>query len=157
MANIKPIPEGFSTVGIHLTVSDANGFLDFCKRAFGATEIMRMPGPSGKIMHSEVRIGDTIMMVNDEMPQGGTVKSAKSLGGTPLTISLYVPDADATIAKATSAGAQVKMPAQDMFWGDRYGQVSDSFGNVWSIATHKEDVAPEEMQRRMQKMFSAGH
>ena len=155
MANVKPIPEGFTSVSVHMVVSDAAGFMDFCKRAFGATERMRMPAPGGKVMHGEVSIGDGTIMVGDEMPQMG--KSAKTLGGSPVTISLYVPDVDATFAKAIAAGAEAKMPVADMFWGDRYGQIVDPYGNTWALATHKEDVSPEEMSRRAQKMFSAGH
>ena len=146
---VKPIPEGYHTATPYLVVHDAARAIDFYKRAFDAKEIMRMEGPPGKIGHAELRIGDSAIMLSDEMPQMVT-KSPQSLGGTTGGIFLYVTDVDAAYQKAVSAGSKATMPPADMFWGDRFGQLTDPFGHSWSLATHKEDVAPEEMKRRMQ-------
>lgn len=146
---VKPIPEGYHTATPYLVVHDAAKAIDYYKRAFDAREIMRMEGPPGKIGHAELRIGDSVIMLADEMPQMET-KSPKTLGGTSGGIFLYVQDVDATFRKAVSAGAKSTTEPADMFWGDRYGQLTDPFGHLWSVATHKEDVAPEEMQKRMQ-------
>jgi PhnB protein len=144
---VRPIPKDFSTVTAALTVNEAARAIDFYKRAFGAQELFRMEGPPGKIGHAEIKIGDSIIMLGDEMPGGGC-RSPKSLGGTAVNLHLYVPDVDATFQKAVDAGARVDAPVADMFWGDRYGRLTDPFGHSWSLATHKEDVAPEEMDRR---------
>ena len=112
-----------------------------------------MPGPNGKVMHASVRIGDSVVMLNDEMPEWGTL-GPKSRNGSPVTIHLYVEDADAAFERATRAGAQVKMPLDDMFWGDRYGKLEDPFGHQWSIATHIRDISPDEMQKAMEQMVS---
>lgn len=146
-AKVKPVPEGYHTVTPYLTLNDAAGAIDFYKRAFGATENMRMNGPGGKIGHAELRVGDSVIMLSDEMP-GQSSKSPKSLGGTTAGIFLYVEDVDALYNRAVSAGAKGSMPPADMFWGDRFGTVTDPYGHVWSMATHKEDVAPEEMEKR---------
>jgi PhnB protein len=146
---VKPIPEGYHSVTPYLTCSDAAKAIEFYKRAFDAKEVMRMPMPNGKIGHAEIRIGDSVIMLADEMP-GGEARSPQSLGGTTAGIFLYVKDVDAAYQKAVSAGAKASMPPQDMFWGDRYGKLSDPYGHSWSLSTHKEDVAPEEMKRRMQ-------
>lgn len=145
----KPIPQGFRSVTPYLTVRHAARALDFYKRAFGAEEKMRMDGPDGKIGHAEIKIGDSIIMLADEMPGSGA-QSPQSLGSTTAGIFLYVENADATFNQAVSAGAQVEAPLTDMFWGDRYGRLKDPFGHSWSVATHKEDVAPAEMAKRMQ-------
>jgi PhnB protein len=150
MAKVKPVPKGSRTLTPALCVQGADAFIKFCKKAFGAKEIMRMKGPGGSVMHAEVEIGDSRFMLADENPQWGN-KSAKTLGATPVTLHLYVPDCDATIAKAVKAGAVVTMPAADMFWGDRYGHVVDPFGHVWGVATHVEDVDDKEMKRRSVK------
>jgi len=152
----NPIPEGFSTLTTHLTVKGCADFIDFIKRAFNAVELARMPGADGKIMHAQVRIGDTNLMLNDDFPEFAHGPIAE--GRWPLALHLYVPDADAAFAQATSAGCQVTMPLADQFWGDRYGQLKDPFGFTWSIATHVEDLTPAEMQERQAKMFggSAG-
>ena len=143
----KPIAEGRHSVTPHLTVRGAARAIDFYRRAFGAEEVMRMPSRDGtKLMHAHLRIGDSAVFLNDEFPEMGG-RSPEALGGTPTAIHLYVPDADAVFARALAAGAQVRMPLQDMFWGDRYGQVVDPFGHVWAIATHKEDLTPEEIGR----------
>ena len=138
MAQVKPVPEGYHTVTPFLNVDGASDALAFYKKAFGAEERFRMPGPNGKIMHSEIKIGDSIVMVSDAMMNPPTQSS----------IHLYVPDADAIWTRAVAAGAKVEQPLVDQFWGDRWGVLSDKWGNRWGIATHKEDVSPEEMQKR---------
>ena len=141
---VKPIPEGMHTVTPHLTCAGASDAIEFYKKAFGAIEMARMPGPGGKLMHAMVKIGDSPVMLVDEFPEwGGT--GPKTLKGTPVTIHLQVPDADAVFKSAVDAGATVKMPIADMFWGDRYGVVIDPFGHSWSIATHIKDMTTEEM------------
>ena len=141
---VKPIPEGMHTVTPHLVCAGAADAIEFYKKAFGAIEMARMPGPGGKLMHAMVKIGDSPVMLVDEFPEwGGT--SPKTLKGTPVTIHLQVPDADAVFKSAVDAGATVKMPMADMFWGDRYGIVIDPSGHSWSIATHIKDMTPEEM------------
>ena len=151
---VRPIPEGYRTITPYLVVHDAAKAIDFYKRAFDAKEMFRMAGPQGKIGHAELRIGDSMIMLADEMPQMET-KSPQSLGGTTAGVFLYVNDVDAAFQKAASAGAKVTMPLADMFWGDRYGKLMDPFGHSWSMATHKEDVAPDEMQKRMQAAMAA--
>jgi PhnB protein len=149
----RPIPKGFHSVTPYLTLNGAARALDFYKRAFGAQEVMRMDGPGGKIGHAEIKIGDSAIMLADEMPGSGS-KSPQSLGGTTGGIFLYVENADAVFEQAVSAGAQVEAPLADMFWGDRYGRLKDPFGHSWSVATHKEDVAPAEMSKRMQQAMA---
>lgn len=146
---VKPIPEGYHTATPYLVVHDAAKAIDFYKRAFDAKEIMRMEALPGKIGHAELRIGDSVIMLSDEMPQSVS-KSPQTLGGTTAGVFLYVTDVDATYQKAVSAGGKGGTPPTDMFWGDRFGQLTDPFGQLWSLATHKEDVAPEEMKKRMQ-------
>jgi PhnB protein len=153
----KPIPQDFHSVTPYLTLNDAARALDFYKRAFGAKEVMRMDGPNGKIGHAEIKIGDSKIMLADEMP-GGECRSPQSLGGTTGGIFLYVDDVDAVFNQAVSAGARPEAEPADMFWGDRYGRLKDPFGHSWSVATHKEDVAPAEMQKRMKEFMSKqGH
>ena len=149
----KPIPEGMHSVTPHLICADAAAAIEFYKQAFGAVEMSRMPGPNGKLMHASVRIGDSTVMLVDEMPEWGAL-GPKALKGSPVTIHLYVDDADAVAARAAGAGATVKLPVSEMFWGDRYGQVEDPFGHRWSIATHVRDLSPAEMQKAMQAMCS---
>ena len=148
---VRPVPKGYHTITPSLCIQGADAFVKFCKKAFGAKELMRMKGPGGTVMHSELEIGESRIMVGDENPQWG-FKSAKTLGGTPLTLHIYVPDCDAVVAKAIKAGATPRMPLADMFWGDRYGTVEDPFGNVWGIGTHIEDVSPGDMKKRSAKM-----
>lgn len=159
-AKAQPIPQGYHSVTPYLTVKDAARAIDFYQRAFGAKEVMRMNGPEGKITHAELKIGDSVIMLADEMP-GNNAKSPQSLGGTTVGIFLYTEDVDHSFKQAVSAGARVEMALDDMFWGDRYGKVSDPFGHSWSLATHKEDVAPEEMRKRakeaMAKMGQHAH
>jgi|SRR5215467_4312447 PhnB protein len=148
--NVKPIPAGYHSVTPYLTLSDCAKAIDFYKKAFGAQETMRMDAPGGKIGHAELRIGDSVVMVADEWPGAGN-RSPKSLGGTTSGVFLYVTDVDAAYKQAVDAGATADTPPADMFWGDRYGKITDPFGHAWSMATHKEDVAPDEMKRRMQQ------
>jgi PhnB protein len=145
----KPIPKGYRSVTPYLTLNDAARALDFYKRAFGAQEVMRMDGPGGKIAHAEIKIGDSMIMLADEMPGAGA-RSPQSLGGTTGGVFLYVENVDATFKQAVAAGARVESPLADMFWGDRYGRLTDPFGHSWSVATHMEDVAPAEMSKRME-------
>lgn len=148
---VKPVPEGMHSVTPHLVCAGAADAIEFYKKAFGAVEMARLPGPQGKIMHAMLRIGDSAVMLVDENPEWG-VLGPKALKGTPVTIHLYVDDADAFAARAAKAGAKITMPVEDMFWGDRYGKLEDPFGHHWSVATHLRDVTMEEMQQAMQKM-----
>lgn len=148
---VKPIPEGMHAVTPHLVCAGAAEAIEFYKRAFGAVEESRLPGPDGKLMHGMVRIGGSPVMLVDEYPQWGSF-GPNSLKGTPVTIHLYVVDADATFAQAVAAGAKPVMPLTDMFWGDRYGQVEDPFGHRWSIATHQRDLTPAQIQEGMAQM-----
>jgi PhnB protein len=145
-SRVKEIPKGFHTVTPYLVVTDSARAIDFYKRAFGAEELLRVDGPDGKVAHAEIKIGDSIIMMSDEMP--GWSRSPQSLGGTAVNIFLYVKDVDQVFNQAVAAGAGITMPVSDMFWGDRYGQVTDPFGHSWSLATHKEDVLPEELRER---------
>jgi PhnB protein len=148
MSKPKPIPQGMHSVTPHLICAGAADAIEFYKKAFGAVEAARLPGPNGKLMHAAVRIGDSTVMLVDEMPEWGAL-GPKSLKGSPVTIHLYVDDADAFVARAVKAGAKVTMPVDDMFWGDRYGKLIDPFGHHWSIAEHLEDLTPEQMRERM--------
>ena len=152
MPNVKPIPEGFHSLTPNLVFQNADAAIDFYKRVFGATERVRMPGPDGKVLHAELKIGDSIIFVNDAM--GPIAPTAAQGASNPIYLHLYVPDVDVIFNRALSAGARADMPVQDMFWGDRYGKLTDPFGQQWGIATHKEDVAPEEMPRRQQEFFA---
>src|SRR3984885_8828722 len=147
----KAIPDGMHTVTPHLICANAAAAIEFYKKAFNATETSRLPGPGGRLMHASLRIGDSTVMLVDEMPEHGAL-GPKSLKGSPVAIHLYVEDADATAAQAVAAGAKTIMPVTDMFWGDRYGQLEDPFGHRWSIATHVRDVTPVEMQQVMRAM-----
>jgi len=148
---IKPIPEHMHSVTPHLVVAGAANAIEFYKKAFGATEEARLPGPGGKIMHAMIRIDGSAIMLVDEMPEWGAL-GPKALKGSPVTIHLYVEDADAFVARAVKAGAKVTMPVADMFWGDRYGKIEDPFGHHWSVGTHVRDVTPEEAERAMKEM-----
>ena len=148
-ASKKGVPVGFSTVTPHLNVRDAAQALDFYKRAFGAIETVRMPGPGGKILHAEIKIGDSHVFLADEMPEWGS-RSPLTVGGASTALCLYVDDADAVFNRAVSAGAKVLMPLADQFWGDRYGKLQDPFGHEWAVATHLEDLSPEEMKKRQE-------
>ena len=146
----RAVPEGYHTVTPSLTFDDAAGAIDWYKKALGAEEVARAKGPDGKIMHAELRIGDSRIMLND--PIMGS-KGPKSMGGSPASLWLYVEDCDLLFNRAVAAGAQVKMPMGDQFWGDRSGTVADPHGYSWSIATHKEDLTPDEMQKRQAEFF----
>ncbi len=151
---VKAVPEGYHTLTPHLVVKGAVDAIAFYKKAFGAEEIRRMMGPDGKsIMHAELKIGDSRLFLVDEFPQMKCL-GPQSIGGTPVTIHVYVEDVDVAFKKAVDAGAQVTMPVADMFWGDRYGVLTDPFGHAWSIATHKEDLTPEEIGKRAEGAFS---
>ena len=152
---VQAIPTGYAGVTPYLIIRDAARALEFYKKAFGAAELMRFPAPGGKIGHAEIKIGDGIVMLADESPEMGH-KSPQALGGTAITLMFYVPDVDAQFAKAVAAGGTVKQALKDQFYGDRSGTITDPFGHIWTIATHKEDVSPEEMQRRMAAMPSSG-
>jgi len=150
---VNPVPEGFHTLSPHIVVKGAGEAIEFYKKAFGAEELCRMPGPDGtSVMHAELRIGNSIFMVCDEFPDLD-VRSPKALGGSPVTLHLYVEDADAVFNQAVAAGARAGMPPQDMFWGDRYGKLIDPYGHEWGIATHLEDVSPEECAKRAATAF----
>ena len=151
MQKVKPIPQGMHSVTPHLVCAGAAKAIEFYKKAFGAEEGGRLPGPDGRLMHAAIRIGDSTVMLVDEMPEWGSL-GPKALKGTPVTIHLYVEDADAFVARAAQAGAKVTMPVAEQFWGDRYGKVEDPFGHHWSVATHVRDVTPEEMKKAMQAM-----
>jgi PhnB protein len=145
---VRPVPAGYHTVTPYLTVDDGARAIEFYVRAFGAREKERMPGPGGKIMHAELRLGDSVVMLSDEFPGMSTSRSPKALGGTTGGLFLYVPDVDAAFKRAVEAGCKVLMPVTDMFWGDRFGKLEDPFGNQWGLATHKEDVPPKAMAGR---------
>ncbi len=147
----KAIPDGMHTLTPHIVCEGASDAIAFYRKAFNAEELTRLPAPGGKVMHAALRIGDSVVMLMDDFPEWGSL-GPKALKGSPVTLHLYVQDVDAAIKQAVAAGAQVTMPAADMFWGDRYGQVVDPFGHRWSIATHKEDLTPEEIQRNMAQM-----
>jgi len=149
-----PIPAGFHSLTAHLCIDGAAKYVDFLKSAFDAEEIRRSPGPGGKLMHAQVRIGDSFLMFNDDFgPEAGMPPMAQ--GRLPFHLNLYVPDADATWAAAVAAGCEITMPIGDQFWGDRYGQLRDPFGIGWAIATHKEDLTPAERLERSAKAFGA--
>jgi PhnB protein len=150
----KPIPEGYSTLTTYLAVDDAAKAIEYYKQAFGAEELVRMLGPDGKVGHAELQIGDSMLMLSDPIPQSAT-KPPKELGGTSVSAFMYVEDVDAVVEKAVDAGATVTMEVADQFWGDRFGTVTDPFGHVWSIATHVEDVPPEEMAERAKAAMAA--
>ena len=146
----KPIPDGYPQVTPYLAVDDAAGAIEFYGVVFGATERMRMAAPEGKVGHAEIQIGDSLVMLSDEFPEMG-VSSPKTVGGSPVTLSVYVEDVDAVVARAVAAGATELRPVEDQFYGDRTGQFEDPFGHRWSVATHVEDVPPDEMAARAAK------
>lgn len=155
MANkVKPVPEGYRTLTPSIVVRDGARAIDFYKRAFGAVELGRFE-MQGKIGHAEIRIGDSIIMLADEFPSMGS-KSPQTLGGTPVNLFLYVEDADASFKRAVDEGATVDVPLTDMFWGDRFGKVTDPFGHSWAIATRIEEVSRDEMNRRAAAAMAQG-
>jgi PhnB protein len=150
----NPQPEGYHTVTPYLIAKGAAGAIDFYRDVFGASERMRMPGPNGAIMHAEIQIGDTCLMLADEFPQMNAL-SPRSIGGSPVSLMLYLPNVDEVARRAEAAGAKIERPVQDQFYGDRTCTLVDPFGHRWTIATHIEDVSPEEIQRRMTAMPNA--
>lgn len=151
VSNLKNPPEGMHSLTPHLVCDNAAAAIEFYKSAFGAVETARLPGPDGKLMHAAVRIGDSTLMLVDEMPEWGAI-GPKRLKGSPVTIHLYVPDVDATVAQAVKAGAKVTMAVADQFWGDRYGQLEDPFGHHWSVATPQRELSPEQIREAMATM-----
>ena len=151
---VQPIPEGYEHPIPSLVVDGADQAIEFYTRAFGAKERGRMNGPDGKVAHAELEIGDSVVMLADPFPQSAR-RPPKELGGTSVGVFLYVEDVDAVVERAVEAGATVTMPVDDMFWGDRYGQITDPFGHEWEIATHKEDLTPEEMQKRGEEAMAS--
>jgi PhnB protein len=154
MMATKPIPEGHHTVTPYLAVDGAARAIEFYERAFGAKERVRMPMPDGTIGHAELEIGDSLVMLSDPFPQSN-VRPPKELGGTSASVFMYVEDVDAVVKQAVDAGATVTMEVADQFWGDRFGTVADPFGHSWSIATHVEDLTPEEITERGKAAMAA--
>jgi PhnB protein len=144
--SVRAIPEGYHSISPALTCKNAASAIDFYKSVFGATEIMRMPGPGGMIMHAELRIGDSVIFINDEIP--GMAKAPDGTSLNPVYLFLYTEDVDAVFQRAVAANSKVTMPVANQFWGDRYGKFNDPFGHTWGVATHVEDVAPADMKRR---------
>jgi PhnB protein len=151
---VKPIPDGYHTVTPYLAVDDAAAAIEYYQKAFGAKERVRMDTPDGKIGHAELEIGDALVMLSDPFPQAST-RPPKELDGTSASVFMYVEDVDAVVKKAVDEGATVTMEVENQFWGDRFGTVTDPFGHVWSIATHVEDVPPEEMAERAKAAMAA--
>ncbi len=157
MANpVKKIPDGYSTVTPYLTIKGAAQAIDFYKQAFGAQENMRLQAPDGSVMHAEIRIGDSVLMLHDEAPQWQAF-SPQALGGSPCSLMLYVDDVDACVQRAVEAGATLTMAVADQFYGDRAGGLKDPFGHKWHIATHVEDVSEQEVRRRAAKLFEGSN
>jgi PhnB protein len=154
MSTVRAIPAGHRTVTPYLTIKNAAKALEFYKKAFGATETYKLMLPDGRLGHAEIRLGDSMIMLSDEFPEYDG-KAPETLGGSPISIHLYVEDVDAFFKKALAAGAKELKPVMDQFYGDRSGQLEDPFGHLWWVATHKEDIAPEEMQKRVAAMFAA--
>jgi PhnB protein len=150
----RPIPTGFHTITPHLVVKNCANAIDFYKRALGAKEINRMPGPDGRLVHAEIQLGDSRIFLSDEFPEMGS-KSPQTLNGSPVNLFLYVEDVDSFFKTATEAGGTGVEKPTDMFWGDRWATVKDPYGHVWQIATHIEDVTPQEMERRSAEFFAA--
>ncbi|MGZ4397595.1 MAG: VOC family protein [Gaiellaceae bacterium] len=150
---MKPVPEGYHSLNPYIAVDDASAAIEFYKRAFGARERFRMDGPEGKIGHAEIEIGDSVVMLSDPFPQSRN-RPPKELGGTSMGLLMYVEDVDETVRQAIDAGASTTRPVEDMFWGDRFGEVIDPFGHAWQIATHVEDVPPDEMEERARQAMA---
>jgi PhnB protein len=150
---VKPIPEGYHSITPSLVIRGASKAIDWYTKALGAQELYRMPGPDGRIMHAEIKIGTSVVMMNDEMPEMGG-KGPLTLGGTPVSLMVYCEDSDALFNRAVGAGATVRMPMEDAFWGDRWGMVVDPFGHIWAIATRKKSLSVEEMKRAMDEFMA---
>ena len=152
-SKVKPVPDGHRTVAPYLAIKNAASALEFYKKAFGAIETYKLIIPDGRVGHAEIRLGDSLIMLADEFPEFGG-KAPESLGGSPVSIHLYVDDVDVFVKKAVGEGARELKPVADQFYGDRSGQLQDPFGHLWWVATHKEDVAPEELQKRVRTLFA---
>jgi PhnB protein len=153
MPKVKPIPEGYHAITPNLVVADGAKAIEFYKKAFGATETVRMPGPTGGVMHAELRIGDSVFMLGEEMPEMGS-RSPKALGGSPVSFYVYFENVDAAWERAVKAGAKVVMPLANQFWGDRTGRLEDPFGHNWSPSQHVEDLTPEQIQKGQEEFFA---
>jgi PhnB protein len=156
MSKVSYIPKDYNSITPYLIVKDAARAIDYYKKVFGATEVLRMPGPNGRIGHAELKIGNSHIMLADENPQVGPGHtSATSIGASPVSLYVYLPDVDRVVEKAKAEGGKILKPVQDQFYGDRSGFIQDPFGHLWSVATHVEDVAPKEMEERMRKVMQA--
>jgi len=156
MSPVHHIPEGYNSLTPYLVIKDAAKAIDYYKKVFGATEVVRMPGPDGKVGHAELQIGNSRLMLADENPSMGQGHaSATTLGSSPVSLYLYLPNVDEVVKRAVAEGATILKPVQDQFYGDRSGFIRDPFGHLWGIATHVEDVSPEEMKERMKKLMPA--
>lgn len=156
MSKIPPIPKGFHSITPYLVIKNAAQAIDYYKKVFGATETFRMDGPDGKVGHAELQIGDSRIMLADENPSMGQGhSSATSIGASPVSLYLYLPDVDRAVERAVAAGAKILRPVEDQFYGDRSGFIQDPFGHLWGIATHVEDVSPHEMEERAKKVTRA--
>jgi len=156
MAKVSYIPKGYNSVTPYLIVKGAAQAIDYYKKVFGATEVMRMPGPDGKIGHAELKIGDSNIMLADENPTMGLGHtSAATIGGSPISLYVYLPNVDDVVKRAATEGAKILKPVEDQFYGDRTGFIQDPFGHLWGVATHIEDVSPKDMEARMKKMMQA--
>ena len=154
MSKVPHIPEGYNTVTPYLVIKGAAEAIDYYKSVFGATVVCRMDGPNGTVAHAELQIGDSRIMLAEEKPQIGA-KSATTIGASPVSLYVYLPDVDRVVEKAAAEGAKILKPVEDQFYGDRSGFIQDPFGHLWGIATHVEDVSPEEMEERMKKLTPA--
>ncbi len=154
MNQVHYIPKGYNSITPYLIIKGAAKAIDYYKNVFGATEIMRMPGPDGRIGHAELQIGDSRIMLADECPEMGH-HSAETIGASPVSLLVYLPDCDQVVAKAVAEGAKILKPVEDQFYGDRSGFIRDPFGHLWGVATHKEDVSPQELEERARKMTKA--
>jgi PhnB protein len=152
--SVKPVPDGYHTLTPYFTVRNAERAIEFYKKAFGATERGVMKGPDGKVMHAELMIGDSIVMLADEFPEFGSLSPESSGGGSSMGLHIYLDNVDQAFERAVKAGAQVEMPVMDQFWGDRYGKLKDPFGHKWSIATHIADYSADEMKKNMDEAMS---
>jgi PhnB protein len=154
MKKVSYIPKGYNSVTPYLIIKGAAKAIDYYKNVFGATEVMRMAGPDGKVGHAELKIGDSHIMLADENPAMGH-RSAESIGASPVSLLVYLPDCDKVVAKAVAEGAKILKPVEDQFYGDRSGFIQDPFGHFWSVATHKEDLSPKEIEERVKKAMQA--
>jgi len=156
MSKVSPIPQGYNSITPYLIINGAAQAIDYYKNVFGASEVFRMDGPDGKVGHAELKIGDSRIMLADENPNMGQgYTSAATIGASPVSLYLYIPDVDSVVERAVSAGAKLLKPVEDQFYGDRSGFIQDPFGHLWGVATHVEDVAPQELEERARKAKQA--